>query len=261
MPSLRDFLRWLTPHGLVERHRRRFRLGGLGLPARQDIEEAVAACRYDLWPATLRQPEAPWVLVDVGANEGEFFAAAAKLANLSAVHAFEPQPGCEVKLRCALAAVPGGHLHAVAVGARSGEIELFCTANSKMASVLQPDTAVAGEYAAGDFDAGRKLKVPMVRLDDVIPAGTPIGLLKIDVQGYELEVLEGARKTLESTAALLMELNYVPHYKGGVTFDPLCECLRKLGFQTFGISAPYGGNDRPLWADGLFVRSPITPAE
>lgn len=255
MSFITNTLRSLAPHALIERHRRKFQMGRLGLPGSKAIAEAVATCRFDLWPPALRQPGQPWTLLDVGANTGEFTRAVSSLIALAGVHAFEPQPSCHAELKQALAGLSNSHLHPVAVGAEAGEIELLCTANSKLASVLKPTANVADGYGGGDFNVQQHLKVPLVRLDDVIPAGTPIGLLKIDVQGYELPVLEGARLTLRSTSALLMEVNYVPHYEGGATFDDLCEAVRAHGFRTFGISAPYGGPKGPLWADALFVRA------
>jgi FkbM family methyltransferase len=72
----------------------------------------------------------------VGANPGEFTTAASRLSRLEKVHAFEPQVECHSQLQRMLAAIPNGHLHPAAVGTWQGEIELLCTANSKMASVL-----------------------------------------------------------------------------------------------------------------------------
>jgi FkbM family methyltransferase len=254
MKKLIDTLRWLTPLGLIERHRRRFRMGRLGLPGTRGMADAVESCRFDLWPLELRQPAEPWTLVDVGANEGEFSGAVSRLVRLAGVHAFEPQPACQPILKRSLNEIRNSHLHPVAVGDVNGEIELLCTSNSKLASVLEPSRDIAVGYGHGDFDIQRRMKVPLVRLDDAIPKGTKIGLLKIDVQGYELPVLEGARETLRSTHALLMEVNYVPHYEKGAAFDTLHEAVRRHGFRTFGVSAPYVGPDGPLWADALFVR-------
>lgn len=255
MTIIKRSLRWLTPLGLIERHRRHFQMHRLGLPGTHATEQAVSTCRFDLWPLSLRQPIKPWVLVDVGANDGEFSSAAAQLVPLAGVHAFEPQPSCHTQLNHVLEKIPNSKLHAVAVGDGPGEIDLLCTSNSKLSSVLRPDTSIAEGYEAGDFTVQQRITVPMVRLDDTIPAGTNIGLLKIDVQGFEIPVLAGAREILKSTQALLMEVNYVPHYEGGATFDKLHETVRSYGFQTFGISAPYGGPNGPLWADAMFVRT------
>jgi FkbM family methyltransferase len=251
----KNIARWLLPNGLIESRRRRLSLNRLGLPMTTDMEEAVGACRYDLWPKELKNATEPWTLVDVGANEGEFSAAAAHLAKLSGIHAFEPQPACRENLEKIMARVPGSQLHPVAVGEVAGELELHCTTNSRMASLLAPTASIGDAYGSGNFEVTQRLKVPIVTLDDSLPPHLEIGLLKIDVQGYELPVLRGAQRVLKSTKAVLMEVNYVPHYEGGATFDEVHEIMRSMGFRTFAISAPYAGPNGPLWADAVFVRA------
>jgi FkbM family methyltransferase len=254
MNMLTKALRAIAPLGWVERRRRILLMKRYGLSCSSETAEAFSTCRYDLWPTWLQKPVRPWLLVDVGANTGEFSAAVARLVALAGVHAFEPQIDCHAALSTVLAQIPNSHLHRAAVGAEAGEIELICTANSKLASVLSPMEEVADGYVKGDFHVQNRVKVPLVRLDDVLPGDSRIGLLKIDVQGFELPVLEGASKTLEATDALLMEINYVRHYQGGASFDHVYEVLRRRGFRVHGISAPYLGPAGPLWADALFVR-------
>src|SRR6266496_1179323 len=108
MNEFRRILRWIAPSGLIERHRRRFQLSRFGLPTTRAVAEAVIACRYDLWPRELRNTTKPWTLVDVGANCGDFTSAAASLAKLESVYAFEPQPQCHEELQRVLVHVPNG---------------------------------------------------------------------------------------------------------------------------------------------------------
>ena len=258
MTTLKDALRWLTPNGVIEAHRRQFRMNRLGLPSSEALATAVEECRYDLWPSALKEPDKPWTLVDVGANEGEFSAAAATLARLNGVHAFEPQPICHESLKKVLSKVPNSQCYPMAVGDAPGELELYCTANSRMASLLRPESGISASYTGNNFDVEERLKVPIATLDDALPQDLKIGLLKIDVQGYEISVLKGAERILQSTTALLLEMNYVPHYEGGATFDEVYQYVRSRGFQIFAISAPHIGRSAPgvpLWADALFVRS------
>jgi FkbM family methyltransferase len=264
MDSLKSILRQCVPHGLIERHRRLFRLQRLGLrPAAsesQKYETAANACRFDLWPQFLREAR-DWTLVDVGANEGDFIRGATLLAKPVAVIAFEPLPACQEILAPLLADVSGGQLVRAAVGSAPGEVELNCTGNTKMSSVLQPQPGIEGSYPAGDYAVVQKLKVPVVRLDDVLAPGSRIGLMKIDVQGYEMEVLRGATRALQQTQALLVEVNYAPHYEGAVGFDDVHSFLRDEGFQLHGISAPYGDESRPLWADAMYVAKKASPGK
>lgn len=257
MSALKNLLKHSLPHGIIEQRRRRFRLGRLGLVPKTSnavsIEEAVHGCHFDLWPAFLRKAK-DWTLVDVGANEGDFIRAAAKLAEPGQVIAFEPLPSCQDILSPLLAGIRGGKLVRAAVGAAAGELELNCTGNTKMSSLLPPQPGIEASYANGDYAVVQKLKVPIVRLDDVIEPNTHIGLLKLDVQGFEMEALRGAERTLRQTQCLLVEVNYTAHYQGAVTFDSLHAFLNTAGFHLHGISAPYCDESRPLWADAMYVR-------
>ena len=258
--NFRKVLRNLIPHGLIENRRRRFRLQRLDLLSRgfapELLERAVADCHYDLWPEPLRI-ETGWTLLDVGANEGDFVRAAALLANPEAIMAFEPQPVCKSVLESVLATVRNGRLIAAAVGAAPGNVEFNCTGNSKMASVLAPKQGIEKSYQSGDYAIREKVVVPVMRLDDAVPPGTNVGLLKLDVQGYEMEALRGAPRVLTETRALLVEVNYVPHYKGAVDFDTLHRFLGDAGFRLHGISAPFLDKNKPLWADAMYVRQTV----
>jgi len=255
---LKSVLVGCAPHGFVETRRLLLRLRCLGLvpsaAQSHDCEAAVDASRFDLWPLFLRH-SSDWILIDVGANDGDFIRAATQLSKPAAVVAFEPLPTCQKILAPLLASIPGGQLVRAAAGARAGEVELNCTCNTKMSSVLTPQEGIEASYARGDYTVVEKMWAPMVRLDDVIEPNARVGLLKIDVQGYEIEVLHGATRTLGQTEALLIEVNYTQHYNRAVAFDELHAFLNMAGFHLYGISAPYGNAERPLWADAMYVHS------
>ena len=138
---LKSVLVGCAPHGFVETRRLLLRLRGLGLvpsaAQSHDCEAAVDACRFDLWPLFLRH-SSDWILIDVGANDGDFIRAATQLSKPAAVVAFEPLPTCQKILAPLLASIPGGQLVRAAAGATAGEVELNCTYNTKMSSVLTP---------------------------------------------------------------------------------------------------------------------------
>jgi hypothetical protein len=81
-------------------------------------------------------------------------------------------------------------------------------------------------------------------------------LLKIDTQGFESEVLDGAGDVLEQFAAIQLELSFVPLYDGQALYADLVERLDRLGFVLFttetGISDPTTG--QLLQCDALFVQ-------
>jgi FkbM family methyltransferase len=226
----------------------------LGLPDSHALAEAVENCRYELWPPILISGGA-WKLVDIGANTGAFLKAAAQLSSLAGVYAFEPLASCRQSLEAELNRIPNSRLFAVAAGSRNGEVELNVTTDHKMCSVLRPRREIAKHYCPGAFEVTANPKIPVVRLDDVLPPSEEFGLLKIDVQGYEKEVLAGARSVLSRTRAVLLEVNYVAHYEGGFAFDEALEMMRSLNYTTYGVSAPFVSDGRPLWADAMFVHN------
>lgn len=230
-------------------------LGRLGLPNSRETAAAVEGCRYNLWPSFLRADAPPWTLVDVGANDGGFLSSVLKLVSPREMFVFEPLPSCQSSLQAILSKHANAHLFPCAVGSERGDLELHCTGDTKMSSALEPASHISALYQSGDFNVVRKVKVSVVRLDDAVPKGTTVDLLKIDVQGFELEVFKGAEQTLGHTKSVLLEVNYVEHYKDGARFESVHDVMRDKGFRIFGVSAPYGGGEGgPLWADAMFVR-------
>jgi FkbM family methyltransferase len=253
--QIKRLLRGVMPFEIVDRHRQRCRMRGLGLSPTPERAAAVEICRYDLWPTFLRRGSRAWNLVDVGANDGLFIAAVHSLVELQSVFAFEPLAACHAPLERALSGVRCHQLFRAAVGAIPGELELNCTRNSKMSSVLKPRSEIAKAYQVSDFQVVGRAKVPLVTLDATLPDDLPIDLLKVDVQGFEREVLAGASRTLHRTRSVLLEVNYRQHYEGGAGFEEMLALLHSSGFRVFGISAPYCSRELgPLWADAMFVR-------
>ncbi len=126
------------------------------------------------------------VSLDVGANKGVY--AYAMLAHSAAVHAFEPNPKIFAILeRWAQNRV---HLHPVALSSRSGSADLLvprtASGYSNQGASLS-SIKVHGSHAT--------VRVEAIRLDELdLP---PIGFIKIDVEGFEREVLKGAAATLK----------------------------------------------------------------
>ena len=143
-----------------------------------------------------------------------------------------------------------------AVGREPGEAEINVSANSYSSSVLpMTDTHLTG--APGSAYVGVE-KVPMVTVIELLekyevdPAKT---LLKIDTQGYEAEVIAGARKRITEFGALQMELSLVELYSGQQLAEATIAQLRSWGYRLHtldpGFSAPDG---RLLQADVLVVK-------
>lgn len=80
-------------------------------------------------------------------------------------------------------------------------------------------------------------------------------LLKIDVQGYELEVLKGAEKTLKMINACLLEINFVQLYKEQTSFEEIYNLLNNAGFEYAGaLDQNFDDSGKLIFSDILFLR-------
>ncbi len=101
--------------------------------------------------------------------------------------------------------------------------------------------------------------VPVHRLDRVAPAylsGKRSAFLKLDAQGYEKQVLDGASTLIPTLAGLQVELSLAPLFEGQWLMPELVLHLRKEGFALYGFLQGFtdAKTGRQLQVDGLFAR-------
>jgi FkbM family methyltransferase len=163
--------------------------------------------------------------IDVGANAGKY---AHKLSALvTHVHALEPEPGLARKISRALGAKVS--VHAVAASAESGMAQLhFPVIGGRAGGAL---ASLDQLVAAQEGHATRATTVPLVRLDALVTE--PVGFIKIDVEGHELSVLEGAVGLLRRDGPTLLIEAEERHRPGAVAGARAF--LEPLGYQGFYI--------------------------
>jgi hypothetical protein len=116
------------------------------------------------------------------------------------------------------------------------------------------------ELIGDNWSVETEVECPMRTLDTLLGGLPEISLLKIDVQGYEKELLAGAVETLRKTKFLLIELNYMPQYVGGSWFGEIHELLTgKYGFVLVDATKPLCLNGRASMSDGLYVNKTLVP--
>jgi FkbM family methyltransferase len=184
--------------------------------------------RYTSW---LRRNVVPGgTMCDVGANSGLF---ALQLADLfKAGVCFEPAPDTFQLLseNLRLNDLPAFRSVRVACSSSTGTARLVATGAFGCASGLE-DTGVVGE---------RTYEVPTVLLDDQVACYDDIMLVKIDTEGHDPEVLQGARATLGRSPHAVLMVESHPR-----TFRRLCTFLRDIDWPICGLDAR-----------GQLVRSP-----
>jgi FkbM family methyltransferase len=158
-----------------------------------------------LYEELMRGPRPPRVFFDVGANYG--LHSLKFLVHGVRVLSFEPNPACHpFFLDCGRRNGVWPDIRAVAVGRSPGTVTLVVPDGRTYMGTTTPE--VAGRWAEKTDLAVRE--VPCIRLDDITEAeGLLPDLIKIDTEGSELAVLQGARRTLERARPLVVLESWV----------------------------------------------------
>lgn len=164
-------------------------------------------------------------ILDVGANIGQFAAAARATWPQARILAFEPLP----EAADALGRLSGVEVHRLALGDRDGTSVFYPHAYSLSSSTLRVTTPVKDLAWAREEDP---IDVPMRRLDTVLAGQELSGptLLKLDVQGLELAVLAGASSTLQQVQSLVLEVAFEQSYEGQPLFPEVQRLLDRDGW-------------------------------
>ena len=199
------------------------------------------------------------VVLDVGANVGQYATRLRQGGWAGRIVSFEPLPTARTALEQAAASDPLWDVaQPVALGALAGTVTLNVSAESDMSSTLPflPEMADLLDSAAY---TGTET-VPLARLDGVF--GQYAGdndqvLLKIDTQGTESAVLEGASGILDRIQGIQLELSIVPVYQGERSYLDMIATLKGLGFEPALFIPGYFNHRtaRLISMDGIFLRS------
>jgi FkbM family methyltransferase len=193
------------------------------------------------------------LVVDVGANEGAFSAGVLAVAPNAEIIAAEPSPAPRIRMEQRLGALPNVSILNVAVSAASGTATFHLTAHDHNSSLHPPRIEMVDAIGPGFSQIG-ELQVPTLTLDDLV-AGRTVDVLKIDVQGAELDVLEGGNATLATARSVLLEMNFYSQYEGDATFNALHAEMDHRGFSLVNVSPPLTTPDgTAIFIDGCYAR-------
>lgn len=199
------------------------------------------------------------LVLDIGANSGQFASQVRQCGYSGRIVSFEPLSRAHLELQqsCSKDTLWDAHPRC-ALGDHNGEVEINIAGNSESSSILPmlelhrtaaPDSAYQGKEIVAiktlDEVAGQYLK----------DARAPF--LKIDTQGFEWQVLDGARKTLPHIKGILVELSLVPLYGGQHLWRELIDRLEAEGFTLWAFKPVFAdlSQGRTLQVDGIFYRN------
>jgi FkbM family methyltransferase len=233
--------------GLVRSVAKRYGYEILGYPRAYEAHRSLAGL--------LRQQQVNLVL-DVGANAGQFAGELRASGYAGRIVSFEPLAVAHAQLRKHAEGDPDWSVaERTAVGAAAGVVEINVSGNSVSSSILEMLPSHSEAEPESSYMGTET--VPVNRLDDLYPVapGDRV-LLKIDVQGYERQVLEGARSVLQSCRAVISEMSLVPLYDGQVLARDMWALLVAEGFEAWSLEPGFRNPEtgRMLQLDGVFAR-------
>lgn len=194
-------------------------------------------------------------VVDVGANRGQFALLALELFPDAHVHAFEPLAKPRAQLARWAKAERRLSVHPLALGSCNGAASMIVAARDDNSS-LRPITDRQMALFPGTHAVGRE-QIRVARLDSVLRAEalSAPALLKIDVQGSELEVLHGAADLLARFDWVYVECSYVELYEGQAMCNEIVAVLEAAGFALERVcNLVHDKAGQPLQGDFLFAR-------
>lgn len=195
-------------------------------------------------------------ILDGGANAGQFARAAVETYPEADLIAFEPLPDVAERLRAHLADCPRVTVMQTAIGATEGMLTFYRNAYSLSSSALPLHRNHRAAFPEAVPEA--TLAVPVASLDTLLANRelTPPVLLKLDLQGYEMQALRGAISVLEKVDFLLVETAFRPLYEGEPLFAELYDYLASRGFRLVRPLDVLEGTDGAiLQMDALFART------
>ena len=199
-------------------------------------------------------------VVDIGANRGQFALVARRCFPQARIIAYEPLAEPARRFRDAIADDPRTALHQVAVGATNSAATMHVAAEDDSSSLL-PITELQQSLFAGTREvATEEIQVEClssrIKEDDLKQPA----LLKIDVQGYELAVLQGCDSLLPRFSHVYVECSFVELYTGQALAADVISYLHERNFDLRGVyNTCYDAHGNAIQADMLFAARNLPP--
>jgi FkbM family methyltransferase len=199
------------------------------------------------------------VVFDIGANIGQFAKELRAVGFNGQIISFEPLSSAHERLKISASRDNAWHVHPrVALGNKEDIAVINISANSVSSSILPmlDSHLIAAQDSA--YSSSESAKV--IRLDSVAPhylKEDSRPFIKIDTQGFEWRVLDGAPETLRKAQGVLLELSLIPLYEGQHLWLELIERMAVNGLNVWALQKGFtdSQNGRTLQIDAIFLRN------
>lgn len=194
------------------------------------------------------------VVLDVGANIGQYARSIRRDGYANKIISFEPVKACYDVLRTRAEKDPLWEAHNMAVGNDDSTAHINVSASSVFSSLSTPLPAVTA------FDERAKVvkteEVPICKIDTIYRFSDLRLYLKIDTQGFEREVLMGATETLPKISAVQVEVGTTQLYDNQPSYLEICALMHDQQFSVaLVLSSEHYQGERLLDVDIVFINN------
>jgi FkbM family methyltransferase len=197
-------------------------------------------------------------VLDVGANIGQYGSELRNIGFKGTILSFEPTSEAFAKLKKNAQKDVNWKVFNFSLGDFDGETEINISKNSVSSSILNDLPQLTESAPEAKFISKETIKVK--KIDTIFQE---LGLtnkqiyLKIDTQGYENMVIEGAKKSLPLIKGIQIEMALVPTYEGAITFEEMIAKLKLYNYITTSIESGYYDKKtgKLLEVDGVFFKN------
>jgi FkbM family methyltransferase len=198
-------------------------------------------------------------VLDIGADTGDFFAKELLFFGYKGrIISFEPLSDAYRELNKAASRDSRWFVHKrSAIGDFDGEVEINIAGNSQSSSILSMTSLHSFAEERSAYIG--KEKVAIAKLDTVAPSyisdATRL-FVKIDTQGFEWQVLDGARETLQKAKGVMCEVSLVPLYESQHLWTDILNRLESEGFTLWSLQPGFVDprNGQTLQLDAILIR-------
>ena len=210
------------------------------------LKKTLNLCRSKIWfkgmlngiyatvelEKLVKDIEVPETIIDIGSNKGQFILLIEKIFPNKIVYSFEPIIEMLKKQKKFYKYKKNITFHNLALGSSICSKEFLITSRMDSSSFLK---VVSNTNKSKNYSVIEKRDIKVSTLDEIFlneKISHPI-LIKMDVQGYELEVLKGANDLLKKTDYLLLEVSESEMYQNQPTEKIIIEYLKNFNFEIY----------------------------
>jgi FkbM family methyltransferase len=229
--------------------------------AYQHIENAIEIVKNSKngqnTDGTSRSNREGGVILDVGGGTATTASLFSKAFPKHKLYIFEPIPTNFKEIEQSKYRTEKWQLVNKAVGSKIGETEMHIANRITASSLLDLNPEKVEGLYADVLREKSTLSIQITTIEHEIPKNVPVDILKMDVQGYEMEVLKGCGAVLNNIKLIVLEINNHDGFKEAPTYFEIDEFMRNNNFELYDLLPNYREAGKLLDWDAIYVNKTL----